>query len=74
MGKIQIEVCVIVGKSVTRPVMRRADFNNSQKAKGHKSCVLSLNSSKGNKVPMHHCAFESCPKLHNIKVFCITEV
>lgn len=82
MGKIQIEVCVIVGKSVTRPVqtsddrpvMRRADFNNSQKGKGHKSCVLSLNSSKGNKVPMHHCAFESCPKLHNIKVFCVTEV
>lgn len=74
MGKIQIEVCVIVGKSVTRPVMRRADFNNSHKAKGHTSCVLSLNSSKGNKVPMHHYAFESCPKLHNIKVFCITEV
>lgn len=63
-----------VQTSNDRPVMRHADFNNLQKAKGHKSCVLSLNSSQGNKVPMDHCAFESCPQLHNIKVFSVKEV
>lgn len=78
MGKSKLRFASLLAWTVQTsddsPVMRRADFNNLLKAKGHKSCVLSLNSSHGYKVPMHHCAFESCPQLHNINVFCVTEV
>lgn len=78
MGKSKLSFASLLAWTVQtsddRPVMRHADFNNLQKAKGHKSCALSMNSSQGYKVPTHHCAFESCPQLHNINVFCVTEV